>query len=68
MVYAFSRDQGIAPEETPILLPSKDGTKASIAAANPQVKALSEAGLSIADSLLSRTSPFDTHQLTLMIQ
>jgi predicted ATPase len=61
-------DQGIAPVETLELRPSKDGTDARIAASDPQVKALSEAGLSIADSVLPRTSPAETDQLTLLFQ
>lgn len=61
-------DQGIAPEETLVLRPSKDGTQALIAATDPQVKALSEAGLSIADSVLPCTSPGDADQLTLVFQ
>lgn len=66
--YDLLSDQGIAPEETLELMPSKDGTEARIAATDPQVKALSEAGLSIADSVLPRTSPADTDQLSLMFQ
>lgn len=66
--YDLLSDQGIAPEETLELLPSKDGTEACIAATDPQVKALTEAGLAIADSVLPRTSPSDTDQLTLMFQ
>ncbi len=66
--YDLLSDQGIAPEETLELRPSKDGTEARIAATDPQVKALAEAGLSIADSVLPRTSPAEPDQLTLLFQ
>ena len=61
-------DQGIAPEETLVLLLSKNGTEARIAASDPQIKALSEVGLCIADSVLPRTSPTEADQLTLMFE
>jgi predicted ATPase len=66
--YDLLSDQGIAPEETLELRPSENGTEARIAATDPQVKALAEAGLSIADSVLPRTSPAETDQLTLLFQ
>lgn len=58
-------DQGIAPEEVLVLAPSKDGTAAQIASLDPQIRALTEAGIAISDSVLPRTSPQDTAQLAL---
>lgn len=66
--YDLLSDQGIAPEETLQLIPGKDGTEACLASSNPQVRAMVEAGLSIADSALPQTAPAETDQLILMLQ
>lgn len=66
--YDLLSDQGIAPEETLQLILGKDGTEACLASSNPQVRAMVEAGLSIADSALPQTAPAETDQLILMLQ
>ena len=59
------RDEGIAPEEVALLVPSKEGTKISLAAEDAEVRVLLEGGISIAEAVLPRTAPRDPHQLTL---
>lgn len=58
-------DQGIALEEVVRLQPGPNGTEASIASADPQARALAEAGLSVSESVLPRTAPEDLAQLAL---
>ncbi len=59
------RDEGIAPEEVLFLQPSKEGTQVNVAADDPEIRALMEANLSIADTVLPRTAPAGASQLSL---
>jgi predicted ATPase len=56
-------DEGIPLEEVLVFEPSREGTRVSIAAADPQSLALVEGGLSVGDAVMPRTAPADTEQL-----
>lgn len=58
-------DEGIAPEEVIFLIPTRDGTEVRIAAQEPEIRSLREAGFSMAEAVLPRTSPPDVSQLAL---
>lgn len=58
-------DEGIAPEEVLLLEPSKEGTTVFIAKYDKEVRALLNAGASIADTVIPRTAPKRVLQLSL---
>lgn len=58
-------DEGIAPEEVILLIPTRDGTEVRCAADDLNVKAMYEAGLSMADAVMPRTAPPEVSQLAL---
>ncbi len=58
-------DRGIAPEEVLLLAPDKEGTEVKLAANIEEVCVLLEAGQTVADAVLPRTSPSNARQLSL---
>jgi len=58
-------DKGIGGEEVILLTPSRDGTQAHIASSKKEIRALLEAGLSIADAALPYASPPNLEQFQL---
>lgn len=58
-------DEGIAPEEVVLLLPTSDGTEVRLAANEPEIQRAREAGLSLAEAVLPRTAPPEVSQLVL---
>lgn len=58
-------DPGISAEEIVMILPTAEGSAVSAASNHQQVKALVEGGLSMAEAVLPRTAPANTHQLAL---
>lgn len=63
--YELLSDRGIAPEEVLLLQPSAEGTTVSVASSDQQIRALLDAGLSIAEAVLPRTAPANAEQLAL---
>jgi hypothetical protein len=59
------RDEGIAPNEVLLLIPSPEGTKVTTGMEIPEVKHLLEAGLTVAEAVLPHTRPPKAEQLTL---
>ncbi len=57
--------KGIGGEEVVILRPDKEGTVAEIASSVEEVRTLLDAGLSVADAALPRTTPATLEQLEL---
>jgi len=57
-------DPGIGGEETLLLIPGKEGTEVRVATSIKEIKALLEAGMTIADAALPHTEPRESHQLT----
>jgi predicted ATPase len=53
----FLSDEGIAPEEVLLLVPTPKGTEVTLASDDAQIRALLEGGLSIADVVLPGTAP-----------
>ena len=62
----FLHDGGIASDETLLLRPDCNGTQVKVAAADPEIRSLLEAGISMADAVLPRTAPEGEEQLALM--
>ena len=62
----FLLDEGIASDETLLLRPDSNGTRVEVAAADPQIRCLLEAGVSMGDAVLPRTAPKGEEQLALM--
>jgi predicted ATPase len=58
-------DKGIGAEEIIELVPDLEGTKVKMTSEIPEVLALLEAGLSVADAVLPRTKPPGLRQLSL---
>jgi len=58
-------DQGIGAEEVILLSPSPDGTSAQVSSERKEVRAMLDAGLSIADAALPFTAPPTLEQLNL---
>ena len=63
---ALLTDQGIDGREVLLLTPAKEGTAVEIAADIADVKPLLEAGLTVAEAVLSRTKPEHPEQLSLL--
>ena len=63
---ALLTDQGIDGREVLLLTPAKEGTAVEIAADIADVKPLLEAGLTVAEAVLSRTKPEHPDQLSLL--
>jgi predicted ATPase len=59
-------DQGIGPEEVILLTPSSEGTSAQVFSDRKEVRALLDAGLSIADAALPLTAPENLERLSLV--
>ena len=59
-------DTGIAPDEVIILTPDPNGTKVQLLTANDELRALIDAGETIADAALPFTTPKGTPQLSLL--
>ena len=60
-------DEGIAPEEVALLIPSKNGTLVQLAANDSQIRTLLANGISMADVVLPRTEPRQVQQLQLSL-
>ncbi len=58
-------EKGIGGEEVVMLTPDQEGTNAKLASSSEEVRNLLEAGLSIADAALPRTTPPQLSQLDL---
>jgi len=58
-------DEGIGPEELILLRPSQEGTEATLAAADAEIRTLLEAGETAAGVAAARTSPEKAPQLAL---
>jgi len=58
-------DEGIAPEEVILLVPTHDGTEVRLAADEPEIQRSREAGLSLAEAVLPKTAPPEVSQLAL---
>lgn len=58
-------DEGIAPEEVVLLTPSTEGSRAELAAADQQIRALLEGGVPMGEVVLPRTAPPEASQLAL---
>ena len=63
---ALLADQGIDGREVLLLKPAKEGTTVEVAADIADVKPLLEAGLTVADAVLSRTKSEHPEQLSLL--
>jgi predicted ATPase len=62
------QDKGIGGEDVVILQPSSEGTSATIASKDGDIRKLLSAGLSVADVALPRTTPPDVRQLSLDLE
>ena len=60
-------DKGIGAEEVLILQPTREGTTVSVGKDNVQIRALLEAGASIAEAVMPLTEPREAHQLELFV-
>ena len=58
-------DKGIGGEEVVLLRPGSEGTQAEVASSVKEIRAMLEAGLSVADVVLPRTTPVELRQLDL---
>lgn len=58
-------DEGIAPEEVVLLVPTENGTEVRRAVDDSQVRTLYESGLSMAEAVLPQTAPPRVQQLAL---
>lgn len=58
-------DEGIAAEEVLLVEPSQEGSRVRVAAAEPEIRELLDAGFSIAEAALPRTTPRDAAQLVM---
>jgi predicted ATPase len=56
-------DPGIGGEEVLMLIPDQEGTRIHSAASKPEIRALLEAGLSVADAVIPNTEPPNMKQL-----
>ena len=63
----FLRDEGIAPDETLLLRPGRNGARVERAADDLTIRRLLEGGVSMADSVLPSTAPAKPEQLVLAI-
>ena len=58
-------DDGIAPDEVILLTPTDEGTVATVAAQEEQIRKLMDSGLSIGEIAVARTTPKGANQLSL---
>ncbi len=58
-------DEGISGDETLMLVPSREGTQVYSAISRPEIRALLESGLSVADAVIPHTEPPGLDQLEL---
>ena len=63
---ALLADQGIDGREVLLLMPAKEGTEVKIASGIADVKPLLEAGLTVAEAVLSRTKPGQLKELSVL--
>jgi predicted ATPase len=63
--YELLSDEGISGEEVLMLVPSQEGTQIHSAASKPEIRAILESGLSVADAILPHTEPPNLQQLEL---
>jgi predicted ATPase len=63
--YDLLSDKGIAPEETIILQPAKEGTEARLASADSSTVDMIKSGMSIAEAVLPMAAPADAVQLSI---
>jgi predicted ATPase len=61
-------DKGIGGEELVMLQPDHEGTIATVASKNADIRKLLSAGLSVAEVVLPRTTPANLEQLTLNLE
>jgi predicted ATPase len=61
-------DKGIGGEELVLLQPDHEGTIATVASKNADIRKLLSAGLSVAEVVLPRTTPANLEQLTLNLE
>jgi len=59
------RDEGIAPDEVLLVIPSQEGSIVRLGADIDEIKQLLEAGLSVAEAVIPYTQPADAVQLSL---
>ena len=59
------QDRGIGGEDLVLLQPSSEGTIATVASSNEEIRAMLSSGLSIADVAIPRTAPRNVEQLSL---
>lgn len=59
-------DEGIAPEEVLMLIPSAEGTEVRAASNDEQIRALLEGGLNVGDAVLPSTDPPSAVQIPLV--
>lgn len=62
------QDRGIAGEDVVLLQPGSEGTTATIASNDADIRNLLSSGLSVAEVALPRTSPQNVEQLTLNLE
>lgn len=58
-------DEGISGEEILMLIPGQEGTQIHSAASQPEIRAILDAGVTIADAVLPHTEPENLQQLEL---
>ncbi len=58
-------DKSIGLDEVLLLQPTPDGTLVTVAAADDQIRALLEGGLSVGDAVIPRSAPLNVAQLSL---
>ena len=63
---ALLADQGIDGREVLLLMPAKEGTEVKIASGIADVKPLLEAGVTVAEAVLSRTNPGQLKELSVL--
>lgn len=56
-------DQGIAPEEVLLLIPSNEGTQVKVGSELPEVRQELDSGFTIAEAVLPRTEPINVSRL-----
>ena len=61
------RDDGIGMDEVILLRPGQEGTDVTVGGALPDVRALLEGGLSVAEAVMPRTRPQRAEQLPLLL-
>jgi predicted ATPase len=60
------RDEGIAPDEVLLLIPTSEGTKVEVGVENTEIRHLLESGLTVADAAIPQTRPSHADQLAFL--